>query len=29
MLRFHAGLLKVLAASAIVGMIWYMLMVAA
>ncbi|MGI8944434.1 MAG: chromate efflux transporter [Qipengyuania sp.] len=29
MLRFHAGLLKVLAASAIVGMAWYMLMVAA
>lgn len=29
MLRFHAELLKVLAASAIVGMAWYMLMVAA
>lgn len=29
MLRFHAGLLKVLAASAIAGMAWYMLMVAA
>ncbi len=29
MLRFHAGLLKVLAASAIVGMVWYMLVVAA